>query len=108
MMKMVTKDQIWGTLSVVVFTVVASAIFLKGLELVKYFLLEPLRLKRVMAKQGLKGPPFRPIFGNIPEIFQFRQKYPEDLALDDYDSARIISPHYAKYIPIYGEEFPSS
>lgn len=64
---------------------------------------EPLRLRRVMAKQGLKGPPFKFLIGHLFEAAEFAESFPRSLPLGNYANfAPTVMPQYALYCPKYG------
>lgn len=64
---------------------------------------EPLRLRRIMEKQGVRGPPFRFLVGNLMEANAFSESCPESLPLDNYANlSPTVTPHYALYFPKYG------
>ena len=64
---------------------------------------EPLRLRRIMEKQGLRGPPFRFLVGSLKEANAFSESCPESLPLDNYANlSPTVTPHYALYFPKYG------
>lgn len=65
---------------------------------------EPLRLRRVMTKPGVKGPPFRPLVGQLFEPAVFAESFPEALPLGNYDNlSPTVTPQYALYCPKYGK-----
>lgn len=70
--------EVWNSLVAIAITAVIYHILL----LVKTVVWEPLRLRRIMMKQGVKGPPFHLLVGNLPEALAFGQSQPEALALD--------------------------
>ncbi|KAG0563350.1 hypothetical protein KC19_8G023700 [Ceratodon purpureus] len=87
----------------------AVAISVVAYKLVKFLwtvFWEPLRLLRIMTKQGVKGPPFRPLIGHIFEPVAFAESFPEVLPLGNYDNlSPTITPQYALYCPKYGKSF---
>lgn len=64
---------------------------------------EPLRLRRIMEKQGVRGPPFRFLVGSLMEANAFSESCPEFLPLDNYANlSPTVTPHYALYFPKFG------
>jgi cytochrome P450 len=52
---------------------VAAVVLTAAAWMLWELLVVPLRMLVFYERQGLKGPPFRPIIGNIPEIMAFRK-----------------------------------
>lgn len=92
--------ELWNALAVFGVTLAASAIWA---ILLKY-VWEPLRMKRIMGKQGVTGPPYRFLFGNILELIAHQKSQPV-LPLDDdhYSLCPGILPHHTLYAPKYGK-----
>ena len=93
-----------GVLAVAL-TLAGGAVLVKLAALLRTVLWEPLKLKRVMARQGVGGPPFRFLVGNLPEAAAYGQSFPEALPLDDDDFgdySPTVTPQYALYFPKYG------
>jgi len=101
--------EVSNAVAVVALTLAASAVLVRLLTWLRTVLWEPLRLKRFMAKQGVGGPPFRFLVGNLPEVAKFAQSLPEALPLDDKFAlfAPTVTPHYALYFPKYGTQSTS-
>lgn len=67
---------------------------------------EPLRLGRIMAKQGVRGPPFRFLFGQFLEMDKFAKSFPENLPLDGFaDLLPTSTPQFALYFSKYGTTY---
>ena len=96
--------EVRNAIAVVALTLVASAILVRLLTWLRNVLWEPLRLKQFMAKQGVGGPPFRFLVGNLPEAAKYAQSFPEALPLDDEFGhfSPTVTPQYALYFPKYG------
>ena len=96
----------WIALAVVLLTTVTSAIYKTVVPAVRKHMWEPLRLWRIMVKQGVQGPPFRFLLGNSPELFAFEKTFPDDIAQDGihYDIGPTVTPQYTLYFPKYGEQ----
>lgn len=84
----------WTALAVVVATVAI-------LRVLHGIIWEPLRLLRIMNKQGVHGPPFLPVVGNIHEFEAYRSSLPEILPFD-YSNHSGVAPQHALYGPKYG------
>lgn len=82
--------------------VVASVLVYHVLKLARNVLWEPLRLRRIMAKQGIGGPPF----GHGMETFKFAQSFPDNIPMNDFANfSPTVTPQYAMYFPRYGKMF---
>jgi hypothetical protein len=99
--------EVRNAVAVVALTLAASAMLVRLLTWLRNVLWEPLRLKRFMAKQGVGGPPFRFLVGNLPEAAKYAQSFPEALPLDDEfgQFSPTVTPQYALYFPKYGTQF---
>lgn len=94
--------EVWTALAVVAATVLVYKI----LNVLWIGVWEPLRFRRVMKRQGVKGPPFRFLIGNTIDIGKFGESFPDALPLGKYtDFAPTIMPQYALYCPKYGKNF---
>ncbi|KAG0605545.1 hypothetical protein M758_9G067300 [Ceratodon purpureus] len=67
----------------------------------------PLRYRRIMAKQGVKGPPFRFLVGQLHEMWKYRDSFPDAVPLDSYaDLSPTVTPQYALFFPKFpGEKY---
>jgi len=89
-----------NALSVVVATVVVYLVLKFARKA-----LNDLRLRRIMAKQGIGGPPFR-LLGYVMETEKFTQSFPDNLPMDDYANlSPTVTPQYALYFRKYGIKF---
>ncbi|KAG0605431.1 hypothetical protein M758_9G058500 [Ceratodon purpureus] len=102
---MAMVPEVWMAIAAVVLTVAASAAMVPLVTMVRTFLWEPLRLRRIMAKQGVKGPPIRFFFGDSPEYGAYAQAFPESLPLAFDDYAPTVTPHHALYFSKFGNRF---
>lgn len=99
------SSEVSNEIVVVALTVVASAILVKLLALLRSVLWEPLKFQRILGRQGVRGPLFRFIEGNLREATAYAQSFPEAMPLDDNyfgDFAPTVTPQYALYFPKYG------
>ncbi len=94
----------WRSLALVVTTLVVVAILHNVHSLIIYFWWTPRRLRRIMEKQGWKGPKtFHILAGNMHEIIKFRdEELLKDLALRNFDIGSRILPQYVLYSQKYG------
>lgn len=82
--------------------VAVGAIVYQVMKSLRNAIWEPLRLHRIMEKQGLRGPPFHFLVGSL-EANAFSESCPEALPLDNYANLSLtVTPHYALYFPKYG------
>ncbi|KAB2044946.1 hypothetical protein ES319_D01G126900v1 [Gossypium barbadense] len=68
----------------------------------------PFRIQNHFKKQGVTGPGYRPIFGNMPEIrrlFEEAMSKPSPLHDGDHDVLPRVAPFYHKWSNIYGKPF---
>jgi hypothetical protein len=86
--------------SFVVAFVVSVALYQVFTKLLWNGLWVPLRYRRIMAKQGVKGPPFRFLFGQMLEVNAYRESFSEVVPLDSYaDLSPTVTPLYALFFP---------
>ncbi|KAK4434508.1 cytochrome [Sesamum alatum] len=67
----------------------------------------PLKIQKHFAKQGVSGPGYRPVVGNLAEI---RQLFMAEAELQPtssitHDVAHRVTPHYSKWSKLYGKNF---
>ncbi|KAG0586563.1 hypothetical protein KC19_2G100300 [Ceratodon purpureus] len=85
---------------------VVGVIVMKVLKFLHRAVWEPLRLRRIMEKQGLKGPPYRFLFGQVYETVAFQDSFPEAMPLDNYANlSPTVTPQCALFFPKYGRNF---
>ena len=101
----VMSSELWNAVAVVVVTVIGYQILNKVLW---RGIWTPLRLRRIMVKQGVRGPPFRFPFGQVLEFVTFMNSFPEVVPLDSYaDLSPTVTPQYALYYPQFPGANPS-
>jgi cytochrome P450 len=101
-MAAIMSANVTNALAVVVATVVVYHV----LKFVRNALWEPLRLRRIMAKQGIEGPPFRLLLGFVMETEKITQSFPDNLPMNDFANlSPTVTPQYASYFPKYGKMF---
>ncbi|KAK4434506.1 cytochrome [Sesamum alatum] len=67
----------------------------------------PLKIQKHFAKQGVRGPGYRPVVGNTVEIRQLLKAEAElqPTSSITHDVAHRIAPHYSKWSKLYGKNF---
>jgi hypothetical protein len=104
-MRSLSENEIRNALLVAALTTVVIAVVVQLHKL----LWRPLRMRRIMAKQGIGAAPFRILFGNLTECAKYAAKFPEDLHVDNhYDSLSTVSPQFALFFPNNGVTFSFS
>ncbi|KAK6921868.1 Cytochrome P450 [Dillenia turbinata] len=94
----------------------APTIFIIFCILFLYFLLNllkflnkvwwtPLRIQHLMSLQGIKGPPYKFLFGNTPEILKMRTSSMQSPMELSHDIFPRICPHVPAWTKLYGENF---
>ncbi|KAG0564880.1 hypothetical protein KC19_8G147200 [Ceratodon purpureus] len=82
------------------FTIAVTIVVLTVHLLLQKYLWKPLRMRRIMTKQGVAAAPFHIVVGSLPECFAFMSKYSGDLHVDDhYDATPTVSPMNTLYFP---------
>lgn len=85
--------EVWTAVAVLILSAVAYQVLWKGLW-------EPLRLGRIMAKQGVKGTPFQFLVGQFHEQKEFLESLPAVIPVDSYGAlSPTVTPQYALYFP---------
>ncbi|GAB2269262.1 hypothetical protein Dimus_004187 [Dionaea muscipula] len=68
--------------------------------------LAPRRTQNHFRKQGIHGPPYRPIFGNTAEIrLMFDEAQSKPISPFSHDIVCRVMPHYYKWATQYGKTF---
>jgi hypothetical protein len=96
-----SHDELWDALVVAVLTIVVVSV---GAWLRK-LVWEPMKMRRIMAKQGVAVTPFHILFGNIKECVAYAAKFPEDCHVDGhYEGTPTVYPQHALYFPKHGAQ----
>ncbi|XP_022770044.1 cytokinin hydroxylase-like isoform X2 [Durio zibethinus] len=83
-----------------------SLVFKVVFDTVLCYLLIPRRIRKIMEKQGVRGPKPRGITGNIHEMFSLiSQSTSKDMDTIDHDIVGRLLPHYVKWSKLYGKRF---
>mgnify|MGYP000851963832 CR=1 FL=1 len=68
------------------------------------YILTPLRIRRIMARQGVHGPPPRPLIGNLRDVSALvAQATADDMPALSHDIVGRLMPHYVLWSRTYGE-----
>ncbi len=72
--------------------------------LVDKFVVTPVRIKRIMNRQGVKGPQALWLLGNMPDVLRLQRAEAEkDMKTGDYDTLSHILPFHTRSCQAYGE-----
>jgi cytokinin trans-hydroxylase len=67
------------------------------------YFLTPRRIKKIMEKQGVRGPKPRPLIGNILDVADFvSQSTAKDMDHITHDTVNRLLPHYVAWSKQYG------
>ena len=89
---------VW-TVAAAVAAVLASWVFSELVRLVW----RPRAITRQLRAQGVGGPGYHFLAGNLAEIKQLRAETAgAALDVDDHDFVPLVQPHFRKWIPIHG------
>jgi cytochrome P450 len=75
------------------------------LRFVYSILLVPWRIQKYFNRQGIQGPAYCPIFGNLKEIGQMIKEAESKSMSFNHDIVNRIIPHYHKWSTLYGKTF---
>ncbi|XP_017192279.2 cytochrome P450 CYP749A22-like [Malus domestica] len=65
----------------------------------------PTRIRKLMASQGIRGPPYRLIHGNTKEISDMRKEVMGRPQILSHDILSVVQPHTHSWIKIYGKNY---
>ncbi|KAJ0043693.1 hypothetical protein Pint_18785 [Pistacia integerrima] len=83
-----------------------SLLFRVAYDTISCYWLTPRRIKKVMEKQGVRGPKPRPLTGNIMEMTSLVSKSTaKDMNHIDHDIVGRLLPHYVTWSQQYGKRF---
>jgi len=89
--------EVWNALAVVTLSLIVHQLVTKVLW---NGLWEPLRLRRIMTKQGVKALPFRFLVGQLPDQKVYLDSIPEVVPIDSYAAlSPTVTPQYALFFP---------
>jgi hypothetical protein len=97
---------IWSTLSTSLLTVLFLWVAYIVVGMVDKFVITPRRIKRIMNRQGVKGPSSHLILGNLPEFTMLKKaETKKDMKTGDYDIVSHILPFHVQNCQTYGAFF---
>jgi len=101
------KDHdIWSILSTSLLTVLFLWVAYIVVGMVDKFVITPMRIKRIMNRQGVKGPSSHLILGNLPEFTLLNKaETKKDMTTGDYDIVPRILPFHVRNCQTYGVFF---
>ncbi len=99
------RDQnFWSTLSGSLLTLLFMWVAYTAVGMVDKFVVTPMRMKRVMNSQGLKGPSVNWLLGNMPDRLRLESAESEKIMkTGDYDIMPHVLPFYTRSCQAYGE-----
>jgi hypothetical protein len=103
-LRQLRPEDVRNALAVVVVAFAASSFVTTIVKLVKIYFYDPLRISRIMTKQGVRGPPFIPILGSALEIGAFEKTLPESMPLDEhYGLLPTVKSQFHLFFPRFGK-----
>ncbi|KAJ4846612.1 hypothetical protein Tsubulata_033259 [Turnera subulata] len=87
--------------------VIFSSMFIKvAYDTISCYFLTPRRIKKIMEKQGVRGPKPRPLTGNILDVAALVSKSTSmDMDHITHDTVGRLLPHYVAWSKQYGKRF---
>ena len=102
-------QQLWWWAAAIIPTVLGLIFVHLTLPMVQQFVLVPRRLKQVMERQGVTGPPPQWLMGNMGErmkmVLEVQQK---DMDVGDYDLVPRVLPFHVSWTKQYGKWLQAS
>jgi cytokinin trans-hydroxylase len=98
------RNQMWSILFASLLTVLLMWVVHIVMGMVDKLVITPLRIKRIMNRQGVKGPSAYWVLGNILEMVKIgRAEAKKDMKTGDYDIMSHVQPYEAQNCQAYGE-----
>jgi cytokinin trans-hydroxylase len=98
------RDQMWPILFASLLTVLLMRVVYIVMGMVDKLVITPLRIKRIMNRQGVKGPSGYWVLGNILEMVKIRQaEANKDMKTGDYNIMSHVQPYEAQNCQAYGK-----
>jgi cytokinin trans-hydroxylase len=98
------RNQMWSILFASLLTVLLMWVVYIVMGMVDKLVITPLRIKRIMNRQGVKGPSAYWVLGNIPEMFKIGQaELKKDMKTGDYNIMPYVQSYEAQNCQAYGE-----
>ncbi|CAM6033945.1 unnamed protein product [Sphagnum compactum] len=102
MVFIITIIAVWNSLLTVLLIWLAYV----AVGLVDKFVVTPVRIKRIMNRQGVKGPQALWLLGNMPDILRLQRAEAEkDMKTGDYDTLSYILPFHTRSCQAYGKRY---
>ncbi|KAG2666594.1 hypothetical protein I3760_15G070700 [Carya illinoinensis] len=85
---------------------IMMTIFFLLLKLLHSVLWLPWRIQDHFRRQGIRGPPYRPVVGNMPEVRRMTaEAQSKAMSWDDHDTLHRLAPCYSEWSAVYGRTF---
>ncbi|CAM6039494.1 unnamed protein product [Sphagnum compactum] len=98
--------KIWAALSTSLLTALLMWVAYIVLGTVDKFVITPMRIKRIMNSQGVKGPSSHLFLGNLPEMTMLQEAATKnDMKTDDYDIVSHVQPFHVQNYQAYGKSY---
>jgi cytokinin trans-hydroxylase len=98
------RDQMWPILFASLLTVLLMWVVYIVMGMVDKLVITPLRIKRIMNRQGVKGPSAYWVLGNILEMFKIGQAtLKNDMKTGDYNIMPYVQSYEAQNCQAYGK-----
>jgi cytokinin trans-hydroxylase len=98
------RNQMWSILFASLLTVLSMWVVYIVMGMVDKLVITPLRIKRIMNRQGVKGPSAYWVLGNILEMVKIGQaEAKKDMKTGDYNIMSHVQPYEAQNCQAYGE-----
>ncbi|KAK9742502.1 hypothetical protein RND81_03G177400 [Saponaria officinalis] len=86
--------------------IIISWLIRKGYETISFYWLSPRRIKKIMEKQGVRGPKPRPLLGNLLEMSSLvASSTSMDMPSISHDIVARLLPHYLLWSRKYGKRY---
>ena len=97
-------QQLWWWAAAIIPTLLGLLFVHWTLSVVQEYVLSPRRVKRVLERQGVSGPPPQWIMGNMAERRKMVQEVQQkDMEVGDYNILPRIVPFHVKWTKQYGK-----
>ncbi|KAH8940043.1 hypothetical protein BDL97_15G067200 [Sphagnum fallax] len=98
--------KIWSALSTSLLTVLLIWAAYIVVGAVDKFVISPMRIKRIMNSQGVKGPSPHFLLGNLPEMTMLEEaETKKDMKTGDYDIVSHVQPFHVQNCQAYGKSY---
>jgi hypothetical protein len=96
-------DHFWSTLSTFLLTVVLLWVAYIAVAAAEMFIITPMKIKRIMNRQGVQGPSGHLLLGNRMDAYRLQQVEAEkDLKTGDYNILSHVMPYHVRNCQSYG------